>query len=387
MRLKLLSHSANDLFWFILPLVLPFLLTKYSLSYTQAGGILTVYLLVTAAGSFLMGKLSDRFSPKRILGFGFILASLGLAVSGFAPSLALFLLIISLTAVGVSTFHPVMYAIIDRNYPENKGRVMGLYESFGTGAILLMYLVNGLLFQWIGIRGVLMITALPAMIAGLVFLASSDPAYSIAVKAASAAAPARTDRKALVRFLWFLVSIILRVMSVTAIVNFLPTLFVRHFGFAESSAAYGAAFFFAGGIAGSLFAGKISERFNPFGILAVGSCLIALSILAFNLDLPKLAYPLLVAVFGFVGSGCIISQNLLMTKLGGSLGRGEIFGILMGVMTVTSAFSPALFGMAIDLAGFNAAFLAFSLPVAVSMGILAYLRKSATPAAALPPLA
>ncbi len=63
--------------------------------------------------------------------------------------------IISITAVGVSTFHPVMYAVIDENYPENKGRVMGLYEGFGTGAILLMYLINGYLIRWIGIRGVL----------------------------------------------------------------------------------------------------------------------------------------------------------------------------------------------------------------------------------------
>jgi MFS family permease len=382
MRLKLLGHSANDLFWFILPLVLPFLLTEYSLTYAQAGGILTVYLLVTAAGSFLMGKLSDRFSPKRILGLGFILASLGLASSGFAPSLGLFLLMISLTAVGVSTFHPVMYAIIDKGYPENKGKVMGLYESYGTGAILLMYLVNGLLFQWIGLRGVMMITALPAMVMGLAFLSSSDPAYSIAVKAEGPIAPARADRGARVRFLWFLLSIILRVMSVTAIVNFLPTVFVRHFGFAESSAAYGAAFFFAGGIAGSLFAGKISDRFNLFGILTVGSGLIALSIIGFDASLPRLLYPLLVAIFGFVGSGCIISQNLLMTRLGGSLGKGEVFGILMGVMTVTSAFSPALFGLVIDHAGFNTAFLAFSLPVAISMVILFFLQKSKTPAAA-----
>lgn len=65
MHQKLLGHSANDLFWFILPLVLPFLLVRYNLSYTQAGGILTLYLGVTALGSFVMGKLSDRVSPGR----------------------------------------------------------------------------------------------------------------------------------------------------------------------------------------------------------------------------------------------------------------------------------------------------------------------------------
>ena len=91
MKYKLLGHGANDLFWFILPLVLPLLLIRYNLSYAQAGGILTVYLFVTAVCSFIMGKLSDRLSPRKILGYGFILASLGLIASGFAPSLPVFL--------------------------------------------------------------------------------------------------------------------------------------------------------------------------------------------------------------------------------------------------------------------------------------------------------
>ena len=386
-----MGHSANDLFWFILPLVLPTLLIRYKLNYTQAGGILTLYLVVTAAGSFAMGKLSDRFSPRKILGYGFLLAALGLASSGFVPSLGLFLLAISITAIGVSTFHPVMYAIIDKGYPENKGQVMGVYESYGTGAILLMYLVNGFLFQWIGIRGVMLITALPALIMGFVFLSSSDPAYGRVAKTSHADVPAtaggspeadvrnRKDRqRTLSRFVLFLLSVILRVISVTAVVNFLPTIFVRYFGFMESSAAYGTAFYFAGGIAGCLVAGRISRHFNFFAVLTVASGLIAVSILLFALGLPKPVYPVMVAFLGFIGAVCVINQNLLMPHLGGTLGKGEIFGILMGVMTITSAVSPTLFGMVIDQAGFNRAFLIFSLPVALSIALLVYLRRTDT---------
>ncbi len=390
MRLKLLGHSANDLFWFILPLVLPTLLIRYKLNYTQAGGILTVYLVVTAAGSFVMGKLSDLFSPRKILGFGFLLAALGLASSGFAPSLGLFLLAISITAVGVSTFHPVMYAIIDKVYPDNKGQVMGVYESYGTGAILLMYLVNGFLFQWIGIRGVMLITALPALIMGLAFLSSTDPAYAKVAKTADTGVSAKAgtganveaDRKerlrTLRRFVLFLLGVILRVISVTAVVNFLPTIFVRYFGFMESSAAYGTAFYFAGGIAGCLVAGKLSKHFNYFAVLTVASALIAISILIFALDLPKLVYPVMVAILGFFGGASVINQNLLMPHLGGKLGKGELFGILMGVMTITSAISPTLFGMVIDQAGFNKAFLVFSLPVALNIVLLTYLQRTDT---------
>lgn len=314
------------------------------------------------------------------------MASLGLTASGFAPSLAIFLVLISLTAVGVSTFHPVMYAIIDEDYPEEKGKILGLYESFGTGAVLLMFLINGFLIQWIGIRGVLILTALPGLIMGLIYHFSSAVPSTVRRQSAGDAGPVKTDKAEILRFVLFLLSVILRVMSVTAILNFLPTLFVNYFGFGETAAAYGTAFFFGGGILGSLTAGKISHRFNPFGILTVGSALIILSILLLSLDMPKGIYPVVICLFGFLGSGCLINQNLLMTRLGGHLGKGEVFGILMGVMTVTSSISPALFGMVVDGGGFHRALMILTVPLSISIIILIFLLRADTKQeAALPP--
>ena len=376
MILKLLGHSANDLFWFILPLVLPFLLVKYDLSYTEAGGILSVYLFVTAVGSLILGKLSDRFSPRRILGYGFLLASSGLIASGFAPNLALFLLLISVTAVGVSTFHPVMYAIIDETYPENKGRVMGLYESFGTGALLVMFLVNGYLFKGIGIRGVLILTAMPGLVIGLLYFSPSLFPLAVRKPHAKPAASGTAARSEIIRFAVFLLSVILRVMGVTAILNFLPTIFANFLGFEGNMAAYGTAFFFAGAIFGALITGIFSDRLNPFAILIFSSTMIVLAILELSLALPGWIYPLVIVQFGFFTSGCIINQNLLMTSLGRHLGKGEVFGVLMGVMTLTSAGSPTLFGMLIDFAGFHAALRIFSLPLLFSIMILIVLLRS-----------
>ena len=122
-------------------------------------------------------------------------------------------------------------------------------------------------------------------------------------------------------------------------------------------------------------AGKISDRFNSFGILIVGSVLIIPSILILSLNLPIWIYPVAITLFGGFGSGCIINQNLMMTRLGGHLGRGEVFGILMGVMTITASLSPALFGMTIDYAGFNQALIIFTLPLLLSIGILIFLLK------------
>lgn len=170
MRMKNLSHSVNDLYWFLLPLLLPGLLESYSLSYGKAGSILTLYLSVAGVGSFLAGKISDSVGRKEILGYGFLLSSAGFTAAGFAPSFSIFMVIIAVTALGVSTFHPVMYAVIDESNLKDKGRILGIYEAFGTSAILIMYFVNGFLLSRIGIRGVIILTAAPALIMGLYFL-------------------------------------------------------------------------------------------------------------------------------------------------------------------------------------------------------------------------
>ncbi|MBI9108035.1 MAG: MFS transporter [Spirochaetales bacterium] len=375
MKAKLLGHSANDLFWFILPLVLPSLLVRYSLSYAEAGGILTIYLLVLAMFSFMMGKLSDRFSRKKILSLGFFLAALGLIASGFAPGLSVFLVLISITAVGVSTFHPVMYAVIHDTYSENRSRMMGLYECFGTGAIFVMFLVNGYLLESIGVRGVLILTAVPALIMGFVYVFSD----SISNDRADLPSPDPTGvsgRGRVLRFMLFLFSVILRVFSVTAVLNFLPIIFVDFFGLDPGGAAYSTAFFFAGGIAGSLVFGSLSARYNSFGIILAGSVFIGGAMFVLSASLPVWIYLIIIALFGGFASGCVINQNLLMGRLGGSLGKGEVFGILMGVMTVTSAFSPAVFGTVIDTIGYQSALRLFVLPLILSSAILIYLLRT-----------
>jgi len=373
MKSKLLGHGANDLFWFILPLVLPTLLVRYDLSFTQAGGLLTTYLAVTALFSFAMGKLSDRFSRKKILSYGFFLASAGLAAAGFAPNLGIFLIIISITAVGVSTFHPVMYAVIDDHFSEKKGQVMGTFEGSGTAAILIMFLVNGYLLTRIGVRGVLLLTALPALIMGSVYLLTgSIPENEAVIKVAGKIR--KKDRKGEFQFILLLISIILRVFSVTAVVNFLPTIFVSFLGYAPTSASYATAFFFGGGLFGSLFAGKLADRYNSFSILIIGTLLIIPSLFSFTLSLPGWMYLLSTFVFGIFGSACIINQNLLIGRLGSHLGKGEVFGILMGVMTITASLSPAVFGWLIDHLSFRPSLTLYLLPLSLSILILFFLR-------------
>ena len=72
-----LSHAVNDIYWFVLPSILPLLLEQFGLSYKSAGVILTLYLGAIALFSFIFGKLTDSLSPFTLIGGGFLIASLG----------------------------------------------------------------------------------------------------------------------------------------------------------------------------------------------------------------------------------------------------------------------------------------------------------------------
>jgi MFS family permease len=382
-----LSHAANDLFWVVLPLVLPLLVVKYKLNYAGAGRIVSFYMAITAVGSYFLGRISDGIPRRYIMGFGFFFAAGGLIAAGFAGSFFFFMFFLAVTAMGMSTYHPAMYAHIDETFKENKGRILGRYEASGGAAILMMFLVNGALVSTIGIRGVMLVTAVPALVMGAVLIgARGIDRDSAGVAGDSRNSPAagdigeetvRTDtagtRAAAALFFVFLLSVLLRVVSITGVLNFLPTIFTDHFGLPLNRASWATGLFFAGGLTGSLIASRYSRADRSFKILLYGSLLIAplIAVIALIADGPALVISLVpVFLMGVFSAGVGVNQNLILTTMGSRFGRGEAFGILIAVNTLASSASPYLFGLIIDSWGFSRALLVFSVPVVVSTFIL-----------------
>ncbi len=168
--LSSLGHGVNDLYFFVLPMVLPLLLKEYALSYRLAGLVLASYLGIVAIFSYLFGRGSDRFSPWILIGGGFLLASTGFLGAGLSPARAGVLSSLAAAAVGAATFHPVIYSLIARLEPVRPGRAFGSFELYGGLAILAMYLAGGLLLSWMGWRGVLAAVGVPGLAMGILFL-------------------------------------------------------------------------------------------------------------------------------------------------------------------------------------------------------------------------
>ena len=104
-----LGHLVVDTIQGSLPAFLPFLKMAFNLSYTAAG---TIMLMATVTSSLiqpLFGYFSDQLERRWILPVSVLLAGLGLALTGLAPSYPVILALVLLTGLGVAAYHPEGY--------------------------------------------------------------------------------------------------------------------------------------------------------------------------------------------------------------------------------------------------------------------------------------
>jgi len=369
-RLVFFGHGANDLYWFILPVLLPMMLSRYNLRYAGGGTVLSIYLLVVALLSFVVGRLSDRTNRWRLIGFGFLLASVGFSLASIDASLTVFLILLGVAAVGVSTFHPTMYGAIEETIDSDRGKFYGKFEAWGGGTIAVMLVVTGFLLRSISWTGVLRLVAVPGFIAGIVFL-TARRAPLRAPSVGSERKPSeklRTVPRGILAA--FLVSNMLRFITIMGVIAFMPTFFVHRVGLGPDLAGYSTALFFGGGVIGARIGGVLGDRFPPLGVLLVPLALIGPLVFLFGLISSPVLLGVVLFTFGVASMICIPLQNLTLTKMGPDLGGGEIFGLLLGAMTVTQALSPATFGAIADAVGLAGTVRLFAGPAVLSWIVL-----------------
>ena len=95
-------------------------------------------LLITAIFQLLFGAMSDRRDPSRFLPIGILILGVGTLLVASATSFLVLLVIVALSRIGASFYHPVGIAWIGREFAgENLDRSMGFQSAFGdTGVIL-----------------------------------------------------------------------------------------------------------------------------------------------------------------------------------------------------------------------------------------------------------
>jgi MFS family permease len=369
------SHGVNDIFWFILPSLLPVILEQFDMKYGTAGGLLAAFLIVIAVFSFALGKLSDRVPRQLILGSGFLAASVFLIFSSLAQKYDVFVVFLLIAGIGVGSYHPTIYAHIDETTARRQGREYGMFELWGSTGIFLMFLLHGFLLKQMSWKSVLFITSIPGLAVGFFFLYYLKPLRTL--QEADAGETNRYTRygadgggASTLLFALFLLVVTLRYFGIIAVVSFTPTYLVREIGLQANAASFATGVYFLGGLVFTPFMGRLCDAKNPFSVLLVATVAAFPLIVLLSLPHPLWLLPLYLVLLGGAYYGAGPAMNMLISRMGGNMGKGEAFGYFMAITAVTYSFSPFVFGLYADRIGLALTMRVFSLPLLLSFAVL-----------------
>jgi MFS transporter, FSR family, fosmidomycin resistance protein len=325
-----LGHLVVDTIQGSLPAFLPFLKTAFTLSYTAAG---TIMLMATVTSSLiqpLFGYFSDQLARRWILPVSVLLAGLGLALTGLAPSYPVILALVLLTGLGVAAYHPEGYRTASSVAGDRKATGLSWFSLGGNIGIALGPPVITLLVTGFGIRGSLGMLG-PALLVSLL-LAGALPALSAPEAARAvptAPAPSREMRAAMALLI---LVVTLRSWTQLGFTTFVPFYYVDHLG-ADPRIVGPLLFVFLGaGALGTIIAGPLADRFGarPFMVWA---CLLAVPLaIGFVLAHGALAFVMLGAVgFTLISTfsvSVVLGQAYMPRNLG--MASGMIVGFAIG---------------------------------------------------------
>lgn len=378
--LRNVGHGVNDLYWFVIPSMLPVILTQYDLKYGTAGGILTAFLCVIAVFSFVLGKLSDYFPRHRVMGAGFLFASLFLAAAAVPDNLVLFVALILIAGIGVSAYHPAGYASLDETTGSNKGKAYGWFEFWGSLAVFCMFLLHGLLLKGSSWQTIIILTSIPGFIMGALYLLYSARFRFPADNGRGTSYQGQGDQRAvdgdvpLALFALFLAVITFRFFGIMAVVSFTPTFLVREVGLNPSLASYATGIYFLGGLIFTPVLGTQSDIRGPFPVLlgTTGAAFPLIFLMSVPAGQPAIL-PLYLFLIGICYYGAGPSMDMIITRVSSRLGRGEAFGYFMAMIAIAYSFSPLLFGMLADRLGLRLSIRVFSSALFASTAVLVIL--------------
>jgi FSR family fosmidomycin resistance protein-like MFS transporter len=108
-----LAHGTSHFFHLMLPPLFPWLMQEFSLSYTEAGLLMTVFFVVSGIGQAVAGFIVDRVGARPVLFFGIGLLAVSGVLLGLASSYAMLLGVAAVAGLGNSIFHPADFTLLN----------------------------------------------------------------------------------------------------------------------------------------------------------------------------------------------------------------------------------------------------------------------------------
>ena len=302
----MLAHFSHHLITALLIPLLPYIRDDLSLTYTQAGWLVSANSLAYGISQLPAGWLADRIGPRIALTIGVGgVGVVGLLI-GLAPTyvmLALFLVLLGMVGGG---YHPAAAPLVSASVEaKNRGRALGLHQVGGSGSFFLAPLIAAGIASTFGWRGTFLAVCVPSIAFGIVFyillgrLGYSKNAEQKMCGSHAEIAPSPTRLRALVAFVILGTASMVLVYST---ISFIPLFIVDHFeGITNEAAAAILSLVFFGGLWAGPLGGYLSDRLGRVPVIVAGGLIAGPAI-----------YLLSLAPFGMALSSILIIIGMAM---------------------------------------------------------------------------
>jgi MFS transporter, FSR family, fosmidomycin resistance protein len=326
------GHLATDLAQGSLPALLPFLTTKFDLSYTMVGALVLAATISSSIIQPAFGFWSDARGALWLLPAGVAVAGIGIGFASIAPSYALVMLGVLASGLGVAAYHPEGSKFASYVSGRRRASGMSLFSvggniGFAIGPLLASFFVITL---GLGLEGGVFV-AVPGLIVATMLVVAIP---HLARFAPDEVAQARRNEVGNDwRGTWMLLAIVgLRSLAHMGLFTFIPLYEISR----GESAIYGtrllSLFLFAGAI-GTLLGGPLADRVGRRRVL-LGSFIVSPPLIATYVlvggSIGVIALFLAgMAVIGTFSVSLVMSQEYMPGRVG--MASGLSIGLAIGL--------------------------------------------------------
>ena len=375
------AHGTSHFFHLMLPSLFPWLMSEFSLSYTQAGALMTVFFAVSGIGQALAGFLVDRLGAHWVLCVGVGLLTCSGILVAVAPALWGLYPAVFVAGAGNSVFHPADFALLNHRVSQARlghaFSVHGLSGNLGWALGPVVMTGTATAFGWHA-------AGLVAAMVGGASLATlwsrraelADPNAAGPVLGPQGEKPpgAGLARLLRLRLTWFAFTFFfLSTLVFGALQNFAPSLLHNLYGLSLAAGASALTAYLAGGAAGLAVGGFLADETKGqeklVGLSFLFSAALA-ALLAITVIPPWVVLGVM-AIMGFAVGLAGPSRDMLVrrataTRLGtGAFGR--MYGLVYSGLDVGLAVAPVLFGMLMDAGRTRLVFAGISLSLLLAI--------------------
>jgi SHS family lactate transporter-like MFS transporter len=269
-----LGWSLDAFDFFLLVFVLKDIATEFHTDVTTVTWAILLTLAMRPIGAFIFGRAADRWGRRPTLMVDILLYSAIEFASGFSPNLTVLIVLRALYGVAMGGEWGVGASLTMETIPAHaRGFVSGLLQSGYPAGYFMASIVYGVLFPYIGWRGMFMVGVIPALL--VLYIRRTVPESPSWSKQAAAE---RGSTMAVLKSHWRLA--IYAVVLMTAF-NFFshgtqdiyPTFLQEQHKLTPHVVSIIAVVYNIGAICGGILFGSLSERFGRRRCIVIAALL------------------------------------------------------------------------------------------------------------------